>query len=224
MKPEALEKHIFGTYFTLRIGIAVIAILFPFILWIGGNLYLGLPLQDSMSAYYHANIGDKSMRDWFVGILFAVGAFLYLYKGYSSAENIALNGAGIFAVGIAIFPMQWNCGADCGKYSLHGFCAVSFFLCTAFVCIRCASDTLHLIQDEKIKRRYNLAYKLIGIVMIASPAIAFVLTALLKQYRAQTFYAEVVGILAFATYWLTKSRELSITGAERLALQAKLET
>jgi hypothetical protein len=224
MKPDALEKHISSTYFTLRIGIAFIAILFPFILWIGGNLYSGLPLQDSMSAYYHANIGHGSMRDWFVGILFAVGVFLYLYKGYSSAENIALNVAGVLVVGIAIFPMKWNCVADCRKFSVHGFFAVSFFLCIAYVCIRCASDTLSLIPDEELKRRFNRAYKLIGMVMISSPAIAFIFSALLQKFSALTFYVELVGVLAFATYWLTKSRELSITGAERLALQGKLET
>src|SRR5216684_1487516 len=143
MKPDKLQKHILGTYFSLRIGIAIVAMLFPFILWIGGRLYVGLPLQDSMSAYYHASINQTSMRDWFVGILFAVGIFLNLYKGYSNSENIALNFAGILAVGIAIFPMQWNCGTDCSWFSIHGLCAVLFFFCIAFVCIRCASDTLH---------------------------------------------------------------------------------
>lgn len=224
LKSDPLEKHIFGTYFTLRIGIAVIAILFPFILWIGGKLYLGLPLQDSMSAYYHANIGHQSMRDWFVGVLFAVGASLYLYKGYNGAENIGLNVAGVLAVGIAIFPMEWDCGAGCRKFSLHGFCAVSFFLCIACVCIRCASDTLRSIKDEGRKRRFERAYKIIAAVMIASPGIAFVLTALLQQFRSLTFFVEVVGIFAFATYWLTKTFELSITETERLALQEKLET
>jgi len=218
-----LEKHILGTYFTLRIGIAVVAILFPLILWIGGYFYAGLQLQDSMSAYYHAATDGKSMRDWFVGILFAVAIFLYLYKGYSAAENIALNCAGALAVGIAIFPMEWNCGGACKNFSIHGFCAISFFLCIAFVCIRCASDTLGLILDENIKLRYRRRYKLIGLVMIASPAIAFALSVLARQYSSYTFIAEALGILAFAAYWLTKSRELSITQAEGKALRDELK-
>jgi hypothetical protein len=224
MKSDVLEKHIFSTYFTLRIGIAVIAILFPLVLWIGGRIYAGLPLQDSISAYYHASIDQKSMRDWFVGVLFAIGAFLYLYKGYSNTENIVLNCAGVLAVGIAIFPMWWNSVDDSRKFSLHGFCAISFFLCIAFVCIRCASDTLHLIQDENVKRRFKRQYNIIGVAMITSPAMAFVLTVLLQQYKALTFYVEAAGIFSFAAYWLTKSREISITEADRLALQGKLET
>src|SRR5215468_3157099 len=103
MRQNSLDKHILATYFTLRIGVAVIAIAFPLILGIVGKLYAGLPLQHSMSAYYHAINDGKSLRDVFVGILFAVGAFLYLYKGFSGKENIALNIAGILAVGIAIF-------------------------------------------------------------------------------------------------------------------------
>jgi Protein of unknown function (DUF998) len=175
-----------------------------------------------MSAYYHAIADGKSMRDWFVGILFAVAIFLYLYKGYSAAENIALNLAGAFAVGIAIFPMEWNCGDACKDFSVHGFCAISFFLCIAFVCIRCASDTLKRIPDEKTKRRYGRLYKIIGLVMIAAPAIAFALTVLLRQYSSRTFIAEAVGIFAFATYWLAKSRELYVTQVERKALHSEL--
>jgi hypothetical protein len=63
-----LDQHALATYFTLRRGVALIAIAFPLWLWIGGKLYAGLPLQNSMSAYYHAALDGKSMRDWFVGI------------------------------------------------------------------------------------------------------------------------------------------------------------
>lgn len=63
---------------------------------------------------------------------------------------------------------------------------------------------------------------IIGLAMIASPAIAFALTVLARQYSSYTFIAEAVGILAFGTYWLTKSRELSITQAERKALRGEL--
>jgi hypothetical protein len=222
MKSEELENHIYSTYFTLRLGMAVIAILFPFILWAGGYIYAGLPLQDSMSAYYHANTDGRSMRDWFVGILFAIGAFLYLYKGYSHTENIALNCAGVFAWLIALFPMEWNCGANCKSFSIHGFSAVLFFLCIAFVCIRCASDTLNLITDDRINC-FKCFYWFLGGVMIASPIIAFILTVLVQQYRALTFFIEAVGIFAFATYWLTKSYEISITNSEKHALKGDLK-
>jgi hypothetical protein len=76
----------------LRLGLAVMAFAFPLLLWIGGY-YLGhLPLAGSMRAYYHAidslhldqgSPGQGSMRNEFVGILFAVGALLFAFQGYS---------------------------------------------------------------------------------------------------------------------------------------------
>ncbi len=84
-KLKELLPHILSTYFILRIGMGIIAIAFPISLWFVG-LLRGVELQTSMSAYYHT-----SMQDVFVGILFALGTFLYLYKGFSKGENIALN-------------------------------------------------------------------------------------------------------------------------------------
>ena len=222
MKPP-LHKHILATYFTLRIGIAIIAIAFPLLLWLGGKAWADLPLQDSMSAYYHANVDGRSMRDWFVGILFAVGVFLYLYKGFSRRENYLLNLAGVMAVCVAIFPMEWNCGENCAKYSIHGACAIVFFLAIAYVCVRCSRETLPLLNDEAMQARYRRIYRLLAALMLGSPLIAFAVNAVLRQYASRVFYVEAVGIVAFAAYWLTKSRELSISQAEARALRGELE-
>ena len=92
--PEAdaaqLQRHMSGTYFSLRVGMGVLAAALPPLLWLGGRLGDGEPLRCSMSAYYYS----ATMRDTFVGTLVAVGVFLYLYKGFSRQENWALNLAG----------------------------------------------------------------------------------------------------------------------------------
>jgi hypothetical protein len=222
MKSEELQNHITATYLTLRIGVAAIALAFPILLW-GGGLLQEIPFQGSMSAYYHAAVDGGSMRDWFVGVLFAVGVFLYLYKGFSFRENYALNFAGAFAIGIAIFPMEWDCGEACRKITLHGICAVAFFLCIAYVCIRCASETLRLLKDPALEKRYATIYMWLGIGMIASPLIALLLTLVFRRFSSYTFFAEAAGVWVFATYWLVKSRELSHTKAERLAIEKKIE-
>lgn len=80
-----LQNHILKTYFTIRVGMALIGILFTLILWLGG-LLIGVKLQGSISAYYHT-----PMRNVFVGSLFAIGTFLYSYRGFRDSENIALN-------------------------------------------------------------------------------------------------------------------------------------
>src|SRR5688500_3060530 len=77
MASPDLDRHISLTYRNLRVGMGVLAVAFPLLLWWIG-LVCSVELQRSISAYYHT-----SMRDVFVGVLFAVGAYLYLYKGFS---------------------------------------------------------------------------------------------------------------------------------------------
>lgn len=97
----ATTDHIVATYFYLRIGMATLALVFPLLLWLYGAVVLSIPIQGSMSAYYHTE-----MRDAFVGILCAIGAFLFLYKGFTKLEDWLLNAAGLLAVLVAFFPMN----------------------------------------------------------------------------------------------------------------------
>jgi len=225
LKNKSIQDHITATYINIRIGIAILAIIFPFLLWIGGRIFSNIPLQGSMSAYYHS--GDGAMRDAFVGILFAVGVFLYLYKGFTRLENYALNFAGAFAIGVAIFPMEWECGAECGKFSLHGTCAVLLFICIAYVCLFRASDTLHLITDEAKVKRYKTTYRMLGVGMIISPAAAWLLSAILRPRQEESsivFFVEAFAVLIFATYWAVKSLEIKSTDSTRLACEGRLST
>ena len=64
------------------------------------------------------------MRDWFVGLLFVEGIFLYLYKGFGRAGNLALNIAGVLAIGVALIPEA----AGHSWITAHGFCAIGLFL------------------------------------------------------------------------------------------------
>jgi hypothetical protein len=147
MKPKRLQAHITASYTTLRIGMAVLAIALPFLLWIAGHFLAALPLQGSMSAYYHA--GGGAVRDVFVGSLFAIGVFLMLYKGFTDFENWALNLAGGFLLIVAVVPMAWGCGDACPKFSWHGTASVVFFLSIAYVCIFRSADTLGLMWIRK---------------------------------------------------------------------------
>lgn len=213
-----LQKHILSTYLTLRYGIIAIGALLPIVVYAVGILN-GIPLQDSMSAYYWASAGHGApSRDWFVGGLFAVAAFLYLYKGFSKAENIALNLAAIFAVGVAVFPMEWNCGTACGKYSVHGFCAVTMFVCLVYVVWFRSGDTLSLIPAAN-RPRYRRLYRALGLVMLASPLTAFVLNSVIGTRTSFTFFVEAAGIWAFAAYWWAKSTELKRSAATVKAIR-----
>ena len=71
-----------------------------------------------------------SMRSYFVGFLFAVGAILFANKGYSRREDILLNIAGVSAWMIALFPMPWT-GKPEPLAWVHFTAAIIFFLAIA---------------------------------------------------------------------------------------------
>ncbi len=225
MKAGELSKHISGTYFYLRAGLFALAIALPLTLWLGGLILADMRLLGSMSAYYHG--GGGALRDVFVGILCALSALLILYKGFTHFEDYALNLAGIFLILVAIVPMDWECGDTCQRFSLHGTFAVLFFLCIAYVSIFRATDTVGLIKDPARKKRYARTYKILGLLMIASPAIAVILTVILQanvENRSTIFFIEAAGAYAFAAYWIVKSREIAVTDSEKLAIEGALRT
>jgi hypothetical protein len=248
-EPIDLSAHMLSTYQSLRVVLVVIALIFPWLLWIGGY-YVSrqrVELQHSISAYYHANemtrtelalrasarrdgldrkdvpiiSGLGALRNWFVGALFAISALLAVYKGFRPAEDLALNLAAVFAALVALFPSQW---VDDPKPSiLHGTFAVLFFLCIAYVCIFCASATLPLVRDAGRRAHFRRFYKLVGWTMVASPVLAAVLNMFLARGAAYIFFLEAVGVYAFAAYWLVKTIEIRETKADRKAASGELQ-
>ena len=233
MRTIDLSDHIVATYRALRIGAGIIALAFPLILWGEGHRRAHLPLQGSMSAYYHASDalnsgqGDRGqgvMRNEFVGILFAIGVILVLYRGISTLEDQVLNLAGVFALGIALFPMTWPVGSVPKEkfFFLHGTCAITFFVCIAIVCIFCASNTLGIIKDEAKRKRYRMSYLVFGVSMVALPLLAACLKYFAPLRDWTIFFVEVAGIYVFAGYWLLKSYEIGQTGFDKKAVRGEL--
>lgn len=168
-------------------------------------------------AYYHTQPRGQLLRTIFVSFLIAIGSFLYLYKGYSNKENIALNMAGGFATLVALFPMAWNHGngesifsaMEFWVFSVHGAAAVLLVFCVAYVCIFCSSDTLVKIEDEKIKNRFRVEYKVLGTLMIALPLFIFGYLSIIGKKDKLVLWIEIIVLLAFARFWWTKSKEIS---------------
>jgi hypothetical protein len=240
-EPIDLSEHMLATYQTLRVVLVIVALAFPWVLWIGGRFVFDhIPLQASMSNYYHAssasidkrnfdirtgaapdplNSGRGVMRNWFVGVLFAISGLLAVYKGFRPAEDLALNLAALFAVLIALVPNAWE-----GRGTpWHGIVAVAFFLCIAYVCIFAASATLPLVEDEDRRKRLHRVYKTLGWVMVASPAIAAVLSYFRPFNGRFIFLAEASGVYAFGLYWLVKTLEIRQTNADERAASGELQ-
>jgi hypothetical protein len=224
---RSIEDQVRKTYFSLRLSAAVIAFVFPLLLWFGG-LVAKFGLRDSMSAYYHATptslkasevpcktvkplvppiyLQAGIMRNWFVGLLCAIAAILHANKGQTEKENWALSIAGLFALGIAIFPMPWVCKPE-SSFTLHGICAMAFFACIAFVSIVCSRDTVRLLKPEK-RAFYRNFYVLWGSLMVVAPVTAYVFNKWGVHRDDAIYWAELTGIYAFSFYWVTKTFEI----------------
>jgi hypothetical protein len=222
LESDELQKNIVSTYFSLRLGIVVLSFGLPPILYFGG-IWSGQidHLAHSMSAYYGESEG--AMRDWFVGILWGVGWFLYAYKGFSALENYLLNIAGICAVLTAMIPCNCWVGAAEARQVLHYVVAVLFFISMAAVCFFCAKDTIRLLPDDATRNSFKRQYHVIGGILAISPLAAIGVSYILHQFESRTFFVEAFGVWTFAYYWFTKSREFRITAAEQLAAQGKVK-
>jgi hypothetical protein len=208
------NEFIVSTYFSLRVGLTVLSVLLPPVLYLWGKTH-GVPLQYSMSAYYHADAagltcpgGQGVARDLFVGGLFAVGGLLYAYRGVTRLENWALNAAGLLAGGIALFPMPITCDGVASKFTPHGTFAFLFFVAIAAVAVFAGPSTLDRITDRKLHDFLKHGYRVTGVVMVVAPGSVIAWSLLTGTYAEHTFAIEVSGIYAFAAFWVLKSWEI----------------
>lgn len=228
--PNALQRHIVTTYSDLRIGIAVVALLFPPSLWIFGNYFPSLqtPFQPSMSAYYHT-----PLRNIFVGCLFIIGSFLYIYRGFTKRENYLLNIAGISAILIALCPTMITCDkldVVCRAHAKevftlpiqHGIATLIFFVCIAATCILDSKVSLAFITDSKRRGLFQKLYYSYGIAMIALPLFVAYLSYAGEADENLTdrhisYRAEFAAVWVFALYWITKTIETKNTDTDLVA-------
>ena len=204
------------SYQIMRNGIAVLGLALPFVLILGGGLD---HVQSSLSAYYHfspavpARYGAGTMRDAFVGMLFAIGAFLFFYRGHSIEEDLALNVAGISVVLVAVIPMDWPATTTrptTTAGTIHSLAATLFFVMIAYVCVFRARDTLCLTCDQRRRRIFERIYLVLGILMLTTPTAIwlaeFISPATPKGYA--TLFIEIAGVFVFAIFWLVKGFEI----------------
>lgn len=221
-----LQEHMLWTYYGLRVGLAAIGVALPLVVLLAGGILHHVWLEPSISQYYYTKgLSFFTTRDIFVGGLFAAGACLYLYKGFSDRENVALNWAGVFAVLVAVLPTAETASAGGVISVLHGTAAVLFFLCIAYVSLFCSQDTLWLLSPAK-RADYARRYFWTGMAMVASPLAAAGLSVALEpasRFRTMVFWLEAFAVWTFAAYWIVKTAEMRETRAEKRALNAELE-
>lgn len=249
--PSDVQKHIYATYFDLRMGMVVLGFFFPFVLLLVGRFAFDIPYQPSMSAYYFAFNQETSelrqfpMRDWFVGITWAIGCLLIIYRGFSRTEDRLLTVAGLCALGAAMLPTAPdenlhcnNCGD--GWKMTHQILSCAALICVGYTAVFCSEETLKEVgaKGDKLKRdRYRMGYALLTCAMVLVPLVA-IATYLLGRLgwrltqplprliadasNAYVLLVEIVALGAFAVYWLVKTIELYKSGYEHAARNGQL--
>jgi hypothetical protein len=233
---DHIDEAMLQSYRSLRTWIGLLAIAFPLLLISVGRFW-GIDVQPTLSNYYFAkdaiHVDHYPVRLWFCGILFVVGFFLARYPGFTPHEEKWLNAAGVFAMGVAIFPMSTDKGNEYDfvlapfgltQLSLHGICAVVAFLCIAVVIVWYADATLSELETSDPPRymRYQWTYRGIAAFMILSIAIAVGLNYLHHGQGEYILAAEWAGIWAFAAYWFVKNSEMKHVGKALSARRALL--
>jgi hypothetical protein len=195
------------SYLTLRKFIGLIGILLPFALVIINMLLVRkLVMQGSMSGYYYTDV-----RGVLVGSLCAIGVFLFAYRGYGGWDDMLTDAAGIFAIGVALFPTApVNPSArarDIGY--VHLTCAGLLFAILAVIALWQFTKTEPATERTAQKKRRDLVYRICGIViavcLVLVPIESLVIGAPIQRFRP-LFWLEAVAVVAFGVAWLVKGQ------------------
>jgi hypothetical protein len=191
---RVFEAQAARSYLYLSLGIGLIAaFLPPLLVWRGGYW-----IHDSISRFYTSDVG--SSRDVMVGMLCAIGVFLFLFHGLSKAENRLLNIAGAAVILVAWVPMPVS-------ELIHRGSAIVFFLLIGIVAIRYSKERVKKIPHERARRNFKTAYNVAGTAMIALPLSIAVLQFTPWRFEHYMFWLETAAIESFAIYWFAKTLE-----------------
>ena len=209
----------------LRRAIGFCGLALPPLLGPGGYLVLGVPIQDSLSAYVHT-----PLRDLFVGLLFALSALFFCYRGHDRIENWTAHSAALFALGLALFPLDPGNDPLAQRTAaglLHTVCGGGFFLtmtvyallhfprrrpaATEIVVqteleksmqwVKIRDDEINIDLDldaERSNLSRNLIYRVCGLLILASMLV-------MSAYLLLPFYAPGLKVRAdavHALFWL----------------------
>jgi hypothetical protein len=206
------ERPYILSYLGMRQVAGWVGLVLPFAVVLGNWPHA---LEGSISAYYFTRMGA-----WFVGSLWVIGFFMGTCRGYPGGDEIAGRFAGVFALGVALLPMNY-CDVKSGwvmyRGWLHWTCAALLFIDLARMCLRLFTKT-DAVNPTPKKLRRNKFYVACGCTIFACIALIGVYS-LLKQFDwplaarlgwlKPVFWLESGSVLAFAIAWLVKGETFS---------------
>lgn len=207
------------SYHAMRRIVGIIALALPFALT-GGAILLSLLgpdhslphplLQRTISDYRYTPVGTL-----YVGSLAGIAMFLISSRGYDRTDEIAGYLAGIFALGVALFPSE---DPHAVRYSrlqiqigyVHTAFAALMFLSIAYFCLFLFRRTSAERRFTRRKLHRNRIYALCGAMILACTGLMVLLTIAGEGPRLKVFHlfliAESLALIAFGAAWLTKGK------------------
>jgi hypothetical protein len=218
------ENVLVINYMHLRKAVGWVGTLLPVILLVANPIALSIEnsacgvVPGSLSGYYYS-----PARNIFVGAQCAIGLFLIAYVGYDLGDRLITDAAGIFAVGVALFPTKPTIASPpsvtCQTVAqlstreqvvgdIHLVFAGLTFVFMAWMAIR-FTNTDKAPYPKKLLR--NRIY-LICAIVIAACVVAIIITIFLPASVKAAFpwilLWESVGIFAFGVSWFVKGQTL----------------
>lgn len=206
------DQSVGKTYRRIRYLVALALILLPLLTALAGTLY-GYGLQDSLSDYYFVVKDGGLPRTIFVIFLAFLGGVLVSYRGLDERDNIIHNVAGLFAFGVALFPMECICSehptCEPGLLPLlHGPSAGLLYL-AATVSVgygggpRLKAALFRLPKSKEWIERLR-SIQILSASLMAVGVLTFFFHFLLKIYFPAfgwIFWIEYLGFFGFGIYW-----------------------
>lgn len=177
------------SYLSLRCYIGWVGIVLPFMLLLHA-IHADIVFPASISGYYHTEA-----RDFFVGVLFVLGAFLMAYEGYDIHDTFVSTVVSVCSFGVAMYPTP---------SVVHFISALFFFIGLIYFCLVLFRKGSSTPTNEKLIR--NKLYLVCGIIMIVCIGIIAIykLSGIdLERYKI-VFIFESIALWAFGVSWLVK--------------------
>jgi hypothetical protein len=195
-------ERVLVSHLTLRRLVGVLGIGLPVVLALCGFVVCRChDLQPSISDYY-----GLRTRDVLVGFLFAIAWMLFAYRGYDWRDDVAGNVAGVFALGVAIFP---NSGTD-WEIGLHFGSALGLFLVLAIFCLFLFTQSKGVRTPQKTIR--NRIYTACGVVILVSIGLIGLYHWRLEDTPIAAlkpvFWLESLALWVFGLSWFVKGETL----------------
>ncbi len=207
------DQSIGKTYRRLRYLAGASLIGMPLLI-AGAGFFFVQKLEPSLSDYYFTVKDGGLPRTLFLIFLAFLGGVLYSYRGLDDRDNLIHNIAGIFAFGVALFPMRCILAEhpDCVPGllpALHlpaaGLLYLSAVASVVYSGGPSLKDALNRLPEPETWFRKLRRIKTLSLILMTVGIVTFLFHNQLKAYFPEiswVFWIEYLGFAGFGIYWV----------------------